>query len=168
MSNFKIYVGTYEKYNSGSIAGKWIDIDNLSEEEFTEAIEELHSDEEDPEFMFQDYEVPAAFENLVSESGIDSELWEIKDWYNEQSEIQHEAFNAYVNLGNDPDPVRFEDVYIGHYISEADFCEQQAEELGELSNVPDYIKNCIDWQDVWDSALTYDYEFENGFMFRIY
>lgn len=168
MSNFRIYVGTYEKYNNGSIAGEWIDFEYLDKQEFAEAIKKLHPDEQDPEFMFQDYEVPEAFQNLVSESGIDSELWELKDWFNDQSETQQEAFNAYVNLGNDPETERFEDVYVGQYDSEANFCEEQSEELGDLYNVPDYIKNCIDWQDVWDSYLTYDYEIENGFVFRIY
>lgn len=168
MSNFKIYVGTYEKYNNGSIAGKWVDIEDMTEEEFAEAIKELHEDEEDPEFMFQDYEVPAAFENLVSEHGIDSEFWDVKDWYNDQSETQQEAFTAFVNLGNDPDPVRFEDAYVGQYDSGEEFAEQQAEEMGDLQNVPDYIKNCIDWEQVWNRGLRYDYDFEDGYVFRNY
>lgn len=50
-----IYVGTYHKYNCGSIAGKWLNLTEYSsKEEFYEACKELHSDEEDAEFMFQD------------------------------------------------------------------------------------------------------------------
>ncbi len=52
----KIYVGTYHKYNNGSIAGAWIDLENLSEEEFYSKCKELHKDETDPEFMYQDFE----------------------------------------------------------------------------------------------------------------
>ena len=46
----RVYVGTYGKYNNGSIAGQWFDLSNYdSSEEFYEDIRELHSDEEDPE-----------------------------------------------------------------------------------------------------------------------
>lgn len=51
----KVYVGTYAKYNSGSIDGAWI---NLNECEnyatFLNKCAEVHKDEEDPEFMIQD------------------------------------------------------------------------------------------------------------------
>lgn len=48
----KIYVGTYSKYNNGSIDGKWITISDYNTyEEFVDACRELHSDESDPEFM---------------------------------------------------------------------------------------------------------------------
>jgi len=168
MSNFKIYVGTYEKYNNGSIAGAWVDFENMTKSEFYEAIKELHKDEEDPEFMFQDYEVPAAFDKLVSEHGIDDEFFDVRDWYNEQDENTQQAFDSFVNVGNDPDPERFEDAYVGQYDSEAEFAEQQAEEMGDLDNVPDYIKNGIDWEIVWNSGLRFDYDFEDGYVFKNY
>mgnify|MGYP003640216506 FL=1 len=57
MANLQVYVGTYNKYNEGSIFGKWIDLSNYSHlNDFYKDIGELHKDEEDPEFMFQDYE----------------------------------------------------------------------------------------------------------------
>ena len=53
----KIYVGTYAKYNDGSLDGKWVDLTEYSDyDEFLAAMHELHSDEDDPEFMVQDYE----------------------------------------------------------------------------------------------------------------
>ena len=59
MTNLNIYVGTYQKYNEGSLYGKWIDLLDYSDlEEFYKDIRELHKDEDDPEFMFQDWEVP--------------------------------------------------------------------------------------------------------------
>ncbi|WHT75169.1 antirestriction protein ArdA [Myroides odoratimimus] len=55
----KVYVGTYAKYNNGSIKGDWIELNNFSSiEEFYEFCSELHSDETDPEFMFQDSDYP--------------------------------------------------------------------------------------------------------------
>lgn len=57
MKNIAIYVGTYGKYNIGSLAGAWLNVNDYeSEAEFYEACRELHKDEQDPEFMFQDFE----------------------------------------------------------------------------------------------------------------
>ena len=56
LSEASVYVGTYGKYNNGSLLGAWLDLsDYADKEEFYEACRELHKDEEDAEFMFQDY-----------------------------------------------------------------------------------------------------------------
>lgn len=53
----KCYVGTYGKYNSGSIEGAWLDLaDYATHSEFVAACRELHKNESDPEFMIQDWE----------------------------------------------------------------------------------------------------------------
>ena len=69
LSEAKVYVGTYAKYNNGSLSGAWLDLSDYSDkEEFYEACRELHKDEEDAEYMFQDWEnVP---EGLIGESWI--------------------------------------------------------------------------------------------------
>ena len=52
-----LYVGTYAKYNNGSIEGAWLKLsDYMDAKEFYEACNELHADEEDPELMFQDFD----------------------------------------------------------------------------------------------------------------
>lgn len=59
----------------------------------------------------------------------------------------------------------FDDNYRGTADSEADFAEGLAEEMGDLTAIPDYIKSCIDWQDVWESGLRFDvdsYELPSG------
>ena len=50
----------------------------------------------------------------------------------------------------------FDDNYRGTADSEADFAEELAKECGDLTGIPDYIKSCIDWDDVWESGLRYD------------
>lgn len=51
----KVYVGTYAKYNSGSLSGKWISLKSCkSYSDFIQKCRETHKDEEDPEFMIQD------------------------------------------------------------------------------------------------------------------
>lgn len=53
----RIYVGTYGKYNSGSIAGQWLDLaDYNTYDELMKACSAIHKDESDPEFMIQDCE----------------------------------------------------------------------------------------------------------------
>ena len=72
----RIYVGTFRKYNEGSIKGAWLDLtDYSSKEEFYEACAELHKDETDPEFMFQDWEnIPAEY---VGESWLSDDFYEV-------------------------------------------------------------------------------------------
>jgi antirestriction protein len=72
----RVYVGTYSKYNSGSIAAEWLDLtDYADREDFYGACRKLHGDEHDPEFMFQDFEgLP---EGMIGESHISGDAW---DW----------------------------------------------------------------------------------------
>lgn len=74
--NARIYVGTYRKYNEGSTFGAWLELANFTTRRgFYAACKELHKDEEDPEFMFQDHEnIPTSF---VTESSISDEVWHV-------------------------------------------------------------------------------------------
>ena len=56
LSEAKIYVGTYGTYNAGSLFGKWLDLSDYSDKDgFNEACRELYKDEEDAEYMYQDW-----------------------------------------------------------------------------------------------------------------
>ena len=53
----RVYVGTWGKYNSGSIAGAWIDLSKMENyAAFLAECRKVHKDERDPEFMIQDSE----------------------------------------------------------------------------------------------------------------
>lgn len=55
--NPKVYVGTYHKYNCGSIDGAWIDLSECDTyADFIKKCKEVHKDESDPELMIQDYD----------------------------------------------------------------------------------------------------------------
>lgn len=57
MCEAKVYVGTYAKYNSGSIAGAWISLAECENYgQFLSKCKDVHKDERDPEFMIQDTE----------------------------------------------------------------------------------------------------------------
>ena len=49
-----VYVGTYAKYNDGSLFGMWVDLVKCGDyDTFMEVCHNLHADEEDPELMYQ-------------------------------------------------------------------------------------------------------------------
>ena len=52
-----VYCGTYHKYNNGSIDGAWLDLSTFKDAaDFFATCKDLHDDEADPEYMFQDYQ----------------------------------------------------------------------------------------------------------------
>ena len=79
-----VYVGTYNKYNEGSLFGKWLDMSDYdSYEDFIAACKELHKDEDEPEFMFQDFDfdskVQPVLKQLVSEQYVNPQAWDVFD-----------------------------------------------------------------------------------------
>ena len=156
----KIYVGTYAKYNNGSIAGEWLTLsDYADEDEFLEACAALHSDEEDPEFMFQD--IDGEHFGMISESSIDDDLWEL---INTLDDDEAEIYAAYRKNFNGSWN-ECEDAYSGKYDSDEAFAEDMAEQCGDLERSPNWPYTCIDW--TWAAReLMYDYIEENGHYFR--
>jgi len=57
MCNPRVYVGTYKKYNNGSIAGGWVSLRDCKDyRQFLSKCRALHRGERDPEYMIQDTE----------------------------------------------------------------------------------------------------------------
>lgn len=137
----KIYVGTYAKYNNGSIFGEWLSAEDYSDkEEFIEACKELHKDEFDPEFMFQDYEgFPSVF---YGESDIDSRLWD----YLGLDEFDREIATAWLSeniLCSREDLQSIVDSFTGRYESWEAYAEEMADSLGD---VPEHLRGYIDYE----------------------
>ena len=152
----RVYVGTYAKYSDGSIAGKWLDLSDYADrDEFLEACRELHKDEADPELMFQDHEgIPG---DLISECEVKAELWE----FLELSEGEQVAMRLWLDNGSEFDVGEMRDAYAGTADSEADFCEQMAEDAGAVpEDFPSWIR--IDWEGTWNASLRFDYWCERG------
>jgi len=149
----RLYVGTYAKYSSGSIAGAWLDLEDYSDkEEFYEACAELHKDEKDPEFMFQDFE--GFPKDLYSESEIDGEIWE---WINLEEEDRKLCAMFTEATGADllEALASFQDSFYGTADSPADFAENLAEECGEVPETASWI--VIDWEASWNCNLRHDF-----------
>jgi antirestriction protein len=157
-----VYVGTYGKYNSGSIAGKWLQLaDYDSRDDFYKACEELHKDESDPEYMFQDWEgIP---DYMIHENCIMPDYWDYIDVVN-ASYLDVDVFKAGSDLGIDYNNI--EDAYSGEFDSDEDFAFEMADACGfeESSTWP---QNCIDWERA-ARDLMYDYCESDGHYFSNY
>lgn len=111
ISSPRLYVGTYAKYNGGSLEGAWLDLDTFDDyDEFMMVCHLLHCDEDDSEFMFQDCEyIP---ESLYSESGIGKETFDkIKQYKELCDQYSDDAVSDYMDEVSD-DLDGFEDKYI--------------------------------------------------------
>jgi len=155
-----VYVGTYQKYNNGSIGGAWVDLTKFNDhEEFLDYCRELHKDEEDPELMYQDFEeFPKAY---YSESGLDSDLWEWLALDDNDKEIL-EAYGDCIGVHATIDEAR--DAFVGQYDSDIDFTMEWLEMCGDIpKDLPSIIH--IDWE-ATARDLMMDFSSHNGFYFR--
>lgn len=138
----RIYVGTYAKYNDGSIDGEWVDLTQFdSYEEFVDHCRELHSDEEDPEFMIQDYEgFPRKW---YHEAGLptEDEFDNINEFYM-MDDSKKEAFEVFVNYTGLDSIEDFEEAYVGEFNSPEDFGSYAVDSYG----FPDDAEYYIDYE----------------------
>lgn len=155
----KVYVGTYRKYNSGSIFGGWFDLSDFSDRsDFIDACLELHQDEKEPELMFQDWEeIP---DGLITESTIDPALWEIME------EADMEAVIAYIKCFGEWDRDAFHELYRGKWNSWEDMVYDLLEGTGELNGLPEYLRSYFDYEGFAESMrLARDMVEEDGHFF---
>ena len=167
-----VYVGTYHKYNCGSLFGMWLDLTTFaSYEDFCEVCRFLHRDEADPELMFQDMEnFPDAWYN---ESGLDEDTFDLILQYADLADDERRAFDAYIeNKGSGRDAEVFDDFrvkYVGEFDSEEEFAEHIADECGMLDKVPESIKQYFNYERFARDLFASDYDFfDNAFVFRAY
>lgn len=158
----QVFVSTYGKYNEGYIKGEWIDLEQHDKDSFYEYIKELHADEADPEYMFQDYEgFPEAF---YSESGLDDGLW---DWL-EMDEDDRELLEAYQNAVDSKGTIeQARDAFYGKYDNDTELAEEYIDSTGMLSDVPENLRHYFDTER-FGRDLAYDFSEHNGFYFHNY
>lgn len=154
---FRIYVGTYAKYNDGSLFGKWMDLsdyDNLHD--FYQACLTLHKDEQDPELMFQDWEYIPDF--LISESWLHSQTFDYMEAISEMDSERADGFELYCkHIVSWPEPGtdlqeqldRFNESYQGYFPGPGDaaeeFAYQYIQDTGLLAEVSPTIQRYFDY-----------------------
>ncbi|PIJ50008.1 antirestriction protein [Erwinia sp. OLTSP20] len=157
-----VYVGTYHKYNCGSIFGRWFDLTDFDgPEDFYEACRVLHADERDAEFMFQDWEgIPSQF---VSESSID---WDFIAAYKlAEADGREEAFIAWAEYTGECDYDAFDDAYCGGAESEEDYAQEMVVHSGLLDEVPELLRSYFDFEAYARDLFSSGYIFHDGWVF---
>lgn len=162
-----IYVSTYAKYNNSSLYGKWLNLSDYSDyDELLEAMRELHKDEHDCEFMYQDFEGCELFEKLglISECHLSPEIYEIAQQIDDSGH-DIEVFIACVDcLGKIHFQSLYEYVnnfYYGEFPSDEDFVQWLYE--NDTFNIPSWV--VIDWEATARSIM-FDYFESNGHYFK--
>lgn len=163
-----IYVGTYKKYNEGSLYGDYLKLsDYASKEDFYKTCRKLHKDEQEPEYMFQDFEdIPRS---LIAESWLSDRFFEVRDAIENIIEKQ-KPFLIWCNNGHrdlsqeDIDDLigDFENDYIGHYDSEEDYVRELIEERSDLSA---FAKQYFDYEAYTTDLFCGEYWCEDGHIF---
>ena len=157
----KIYVGTYNKYNNGSIAGAWLDLDDYNDaHEFIDACQDLHNDELDPELMFQDFD--DIHKNYCHECIDIAEVYYYADACNDGIK---DVIDAGLDCEIPLDSIM--DAYIGTYNSDSDFAYEMAFDMGciqEMDKVSSWLSGAIDWHKA-ARELMFDNVESNGHYF---
>jgi len=158
-NQFRIYVGTYAKYNDGSLFGKWMDLSDYDElQDFYKACLKLHEDEEDPELMFQDWEYIPDF--LISECSLHKDAFSYMQAISDMDEQQAEAFEIYCkHITSWPDDGKeideqlesFQESYQGYFGGpmkdpELEYAYQYVEDTGMLSEVSLTLRRYFDYE----------------------
>ena len=160
-----VYVGTYAKYNDGSLFGMWVDLVKCGDyDTFMEVCHNLHADEEDPELMYQDYECfPSAW---YSESGIDEDTFDKIMEYADMDEDDMEAYEEFVDsFGNDSFD-SFKERYMVKWDSEKDFAEHIIDECYNLDDMMGHLASYFDYEAFARDLFIDDYYFTDGYVFR--
>ena len=132
----RVYVGTYAKYNSGSIAGAWLDLDDYDDvSEFISACSDLHSDEYDPEYMIQASE--GFPDRLASREYVTQQMID----YAKLNDDDREILGAYVEYSGD-ESATIDDAWdrlCGVYDSFSEVVDERVEILlEEYKGFPEY------------------------------
>lgn len=160
----KVYVGTYRKYNHGNLDGEWVslfDFDCIGDYHYY--LEELHNDEEDPEFMIQDIDAPEAFHKFINEYGIDENIFLLKNYSAEDCEI----ISAYCDvMGKELNEETIEEAferYIGCFESYYDLGYYYAKDLGAM-DMSEQVERYFNFEE-YGRDISYDLMESGGYYF---
>lgn len=160
-----LYVGTYGKYNGGSLDGMWVDLTTFSNyDDFMDFCHLLHHDEEAPDIMFPDYE---NFPHEYYQESMDREEWERLSVYVGLSDEDREVMAAYMELRGWCDHSTWEevsDMYQGRFDDEEDFARHIVKEV-YFDEVNGLLGEYFDYERFARDLFMSDYDFNDGHVF---
>ena len=121
---------------------------------------------------FDSYEEIEELGEVTGTSGIPDCIDLERDWdtiqeYLALSGLDRQIVMAYAEATDNFDPEEAMEAYAGSYTTGAEFAQTMREELGYIPEaLPSWIAYHINWQDVWDAELHYDYFESDGHYFR--
>jgi len=139
----RVYVSTWEKYNNGSLQGEWVDLEKFINTtlDFLETCKEIHKDEPDPEFMYQDSEgIPKEF---INESNIDERVWEYLCLDTEEQEVWAKYLEY---MDSDATWEQVQDSFRGKYETKLEYIDELVEQSGVLERMGERWKNYFDYE----------------------
>lgn len=148
-NEFQVYVGTYHKYNCGSLHGAWIDLFDHDIYSYCDTIKELHKDEHDPEYMVQDTSVSSKIFNiLIDKLGVDNRLFDVLEYIIDNN----------LDLSNDDDLVKLHNDSCDHYnLDNYIYSMDDLEEVINMMNPYDAFNEGIHSNICWsDNYYAYD------------
>ena len=162
LNEARIYVGTYAKYNNGSLQGEWVELSDFYDlDDFIEHCAEIHEDEEEPELMFQAWEeIP---DGLIDEGHLEENFFELRDELDRLSDTEKEAFWIWVE-GNNTQLTQdayslvksFQSDYIGSWKSHSTLT------LLATQDLPTFLYYMIDPLKSWCWGAILFYPFKNS------
>lgn len=167
--NPALYVGTYRKYNEGSLYGAWLDLTTFDDyDDFMQTCRYLHADEHDPELMYQDFQdFP---ESYYHEGWLDEKTFDAIREYAELSEDEQDAYRAYCKYADAPTIENFRDNYCGEYPSIKDYLEYNDEEVCLFLNMEydefDRLRSYIDFEAIARELDIDGWLETDGYVFR--
>ena len=86
-----------------------------------------------------------------------------EDYVRMVGEYDQETVDAFLEEFDLMDVQHLYDAYHGRFDSEAEFAETFVNDCYGLPDMPYWIS--IDWEKTWDDGLSWDYTFNNGYVF---
>jgi len=154
----RIYVASLSDYNAGNLHGVWINLDDHDTVEDVQAKVDLMLKETD-----QEYAEEWAIHDYEGFGGIKIGEYEPFDTVCKLAKLIEKFPAAAVSFAydctNDVDCVEsyIDQNYCGEHDSEESFAEQYCDDMGDLNNIPNFIKYNINWEGVARDMFTYDY-----------
>lgn len=161
-----VYVGTWHKYNSGSLYGLWVDVDTFEDaDEFLKFCRAIHADEEDPELMFQDTcNIPEHFTDTHTDSFFANSFF---DFSNNYGEYEQKIICEYWDeVCSETKP----SIILNCFVAESNF-EDFADEIADMqiecihdNNLRDFISENFDYNKHREN-LSYYYNTTTNYIF---
>lgn len=162
MADLRIYVACLAAYNNGILHGEWIDVDGKDADDIQAEVAAMLASSPIPnaeEWAIHDHEgFPFG---TVGEYTSLTEIVEIAEAIEEHGEV----FIAALKYWGDKEDARkaAAEGYQGEYKSEEDWAESFLEDTGSLADVPENLRNYIDFEAyARDARLSGDVVFVEG------